>query len=151
MHRYGRTLATVLAAAAFATVGLAACGSDSGSSSSSGDLCSYAKEMEASLSDDAFATPDKATFDKIEDIVGNVQDKAPAEIKADVATVAKGFADVKAIFAKYDFDLTKLTAAAAADPELTQQLQDFGNEDFTAASDRVSAYLDKECGIKAGS
>ncbi len=58
---------------------------------------------------------------------------------------------MKAIFAKYDFDLAKLTAAAAADPELTQQLQNFGNEEFTAASDRVSAFLDKECGIKSGS
>lgn len=140
-----------MAAAALATVGLVACGGDSTSSSSGGDLCSYAKEMEATVGDDAFSTPDKATFDKIEDIVTNVQDKAPAEIKDDVATVVKGFADVKAIFAKYDFDLTKLSAAAAGDPELTQRLENFGNEDFTAASDRVSAFLDKECGIKSGS
>jgi uncharacterized lipoprotein len=140
-----------MAAAAFAVVGLAACGSDSASSTSSGDLCSYAKEMEATLGDGAFSTPDKATFDQIEEIVTNVQDKAPDEIKADVATVVKSFADVKAIFAKYDFDLAKLSAAAAADPELTQQLQNFGNEEFTAASDRVSAFLDKECGIKSGS
>jgi len=151
MHRYGRTWVGTMAAAACATVALAACGSDSGSSSSGGDLCSYAREMEATVSDDAFSTPDKATFDKIEEIVGNVQDKAPSEIKADVATVAQGFADVKAIFAKYDFDLTKLSAAAAADPELTQQLEDVGNEEFTAASDRVSAFLDEECGITSGS
>jgi hypothetical protein len=142
------------AVAALASVALMACGSDSGSSSgsgSSGDLCSYAKDLEQSLGSDAFDNMDKATFDQIQEIVGNVKDKAPEEIKDDVNTVAEGFASVQKIFAKYDYDLTKLTAAAAADPDLTKQLQAAGGEDFTAASDRVSTYLEDTCGITGGS
>ena len=55
--------------------------------------------------------------------------------------MANGFADVQEIFAEYDYDLAKLGAAAAADPELTQRLEAFGGEEFTAASERVSTYL----------
>ena len=146
MQRNVRTMVG-LALAVAAIGALGACGSSGGSSSGSGDLCSYAKEMESSLSDEAFSNTDKATFDKIEEIIGNVQDKAPSEIKDDVSTMAEGFAKVRELFAKYDYDLAKLSAAAASDPALTKQLESFSSEDFSAASDRVSTYLEEKCGI----
>ena len=94
---------------------------------------------------------DKATFDKIDEIISNVQAKAPAEIKDDVATVAKNFQDVRAIFAQYDFDISKLTSAATADPALTEKLQSLNSDEFSAASQRVNTYLQEKCGIQGGS
>ena len=94
---------------------------------------------------------DKATFDKIDEIISNVQAKAPAEIKDDVATVAKNFQDVRAIFAQYDFDIAKLTSAATADSSLTDKLQSLNSDEFNAASQRVNTYLQEKCGIQAGS
>ncbi len=80
-------------------------------------------------------------------LVDNVKENAPDEIQADLETVSNGFADVQEIFAEYDYDLAKLGAAAAADPELTQRLESFGGEEFTAASERVSTYLQEECNL----
>ena len=60
-----------------------------------------------------------------------MKENAPDEIQADLETVSNGFADVQEIFAEYDYDLAKLGAAAAADPELTQRLESFGGEEFT--------------------
>ena len=91
---------------------------------------------------------DEATFDKIDEIIGNVQAKAPDEIKDDVATVAKNFQDVRAIFAQYDFDIAKLTSAATADPALTDKLQALNSDEFNAASQRVNTYLQEKCGIQ---
>ena len=152
MHRNVRKVVGTLALTAVAVLGVAACGSsDKGSSSSGGDLCSYAKQLEETTNPDSFSNMDKATFDKIDEIISNVQAKAPAEIKDDVATVAKNFQDVRAIFAQYDFDIAKLTSAATADPSLTDKLQALNSDEFNAASQRVNTYLQDKCGIKAGS
>ena len=138
MHRNLRKVVGTLALTAVAVLGVAACGSSDNGSSSGGtsasagtsggggsasdsDLCTYAKQLEETTNPDSFSTMDKATFDKIDEIISNVQAKAPAEIKDDVATVAKNFQDVRAIFAQYDFDISKLTSAATADPALTDE------------------------------
>jgi hypothetical protein len=154
-----------LALTAVAVLGVAACGSGDNGSGSSGtsasaatsgdagdsDLCTYAKQLEETTNPDSFSNMDKATFDKIDEIIGNVQAKAPDEIKDDVATVAENFQDVRAIFAKYDFDIAKLTSAATADPSLTEKLQSLNSDEFNAASQRVNTYLQEKCGIQAGS
>jgi hypothetical protein len=173
MHRNLRKVVGTLALTAVAVLGVAACGSsDNGSSSgtsasastsaragtsggggsaSDSDLCTYAKQLEETTNPDSFSTMDKATFDKIDEIISNVQAKAPAEIKDDVATVAKNFQDVRAIFAQYDFDISKLTSAATADPALTDKLQALNSDEFNAASQRVNTYLQEKCGIQGGS
>jgi hypothetical protein len=160
MHRNVRKVVGTLALTAVAVLGVAACGSSDKGSSSSGtaagggsesDLCTYAKQLEETTNPDSFSTMDKTTFDKIDEIIGNVQAKAPAEIKDDVATVAKNFQDVRAIFAQYDFDIAKLTSAATADPSLTDELQALNSDEFNAASQRVNTYLQEKCGIQAGS
>ena len=107
----------MVGAAAFLVLAVTACGSDSGSSSSgsgsdSDDLCAFAQEMERTFNDESFANADQATFEQIEDIMTNVQERAPDEIKADVETVASTFKDVQEIFAENDYDLAKVAAAA---------------------------------------
>jgi hypothetical protein len=165
MHRNLRKVVGTLALTAVAVLGVAACGSGDNGSASSGtsagagtsgdagdsDLCTYAKQLEETTNPDSFSNMDKATFDKIDEIIGNVQAKAPDEIKDDVATVAENFQDVRAIFAKYDFDIAKLTSAATADPSLTEKLQSLNSDEFNAASQRVNTYLQEKCGIQAGS
>jgi hypothetical protein len=174
MRRNVRNVIGALSLAAVAVLGLAACGSSDRSSGSTGtsasagtsggsagtsagsggddsDLCTYAKQLEQSLNPDSLSTPDKATFDKVQEIIANVQAKAPDEIKADVATVAENFKNVQAIFSQYDYDIAKLTSAVTADPTLAQKLQALSGDDFNAASQRVDTYLQEHCGITAGS
>ena len=146
-----------MAAVALMVLGLAACGSDDDGGSSSGDggggnsadLCANARELESLGNGDALDNLDEATFTKLTDLLDGVRENAPDEIKADLETVGDGFADVREIFEEYDYDLAKLGAAAATDPELTERLESFGGEDFTAASDRVSTYLQEECGLSS--
>jgi hypothetical protein len=164
MQRNLRKVVGTLALTAVAVLGVAACGSSDNGSSSSGtsasaggssaggsDLCTYAKQLEETTNPDSFSNMDKATFDKIDEIITNVQAKAPDEIKDDVATVAKNFQDVRAIFAQYDFDIAKLTSAATADSSLTDKLQSLNSDEFNAASQRVNTYLQEKCGIQGGS
>jgi hypothetical protein len=151
-----RTMRTMAGAAvAVMVLGLAACGSDGGSDSggdgggNSADLCENARELEALSSGDALNDLNEETFTKVTDLVDGVRENAPDEIQGDLETVANGFADVQEIFAEYDYDLAKLGAAAAADPELTERLESFGGEEFTSASERVSTYLQEECGLSS--
>ena len=140
------------AAVALRVFGLAACGSDGDSGSGDGggnseDLCADARELEELGTGDALTDLDEETFTKVTGLVDSVKANAPDEIQADLETVSNGFADVQEIFAEYDYDLAKLGAAAAADPELTQRLESFGGEEFTGASERVSTYLQEECNL----
>ena len=150
-----RTIRTMAGAAvALMVFGLAACGSDGGSSSDGGggngeDLCTNARELEALGSGDALTDLNEETFTKLNELVAGVKENAPDEIQADLETVSTGFADVQEIFAEYDYDLAKLGAAAAADPELTQRLESFGGEEFTSASERVTTYLQEECNLSS--
>jgi hypothetical protein len=152
-----RTIRTMTAAAvALMVLGLAACGSDDDSSGSgsggggnSADLCDNARELESLGNGDALGDLDEATFTRLTDLVEGVRENAPDEIKDDIETVADGFADVREIFEEYDYDLAKLGAAAATDAELTERLESFGGQDFTDASERVSTYLQEECGLSS--
>jgi hypothetical protein len=151
-----RTIRTMAGAAvALMVFGLAACSSDDGSSSDGGgggnseDLCADARELEALGSGDALTDLNEATFTRLNELVAGVKENAPDEIQADLETVSTGFEDVQEIFAEYDYDLAKLGAAAAADPELTERLESFGGEEFTSASERVSTYLQEECNISS--
>ena len=76
-----------------------------------------------------------------------MKENAPDEIQADLETVANGFADVQEIFAEYDYDLAKLGAAAAADPELTQRLESLRGRGVHGGQRAVSTYLQEECNL----
>jgi hypothetical protein len=179
MRTYARRLLSAGALAVVVAAGLTACGSDSGSSNdttaatsgaaagsgnggsdasvdvpkgdSNSDLCKYARELEQSNAEQDFTDLDKEQFEKFQEIVGNIQDKAPDEIKADIDKLASAWGDIKAVFAKYDYDLAKLGQAAAKDPELQAKLESFSTGDFATASARIDAYFKETCGIDPGS
>jgi hypothetical protein len=166
MHRNLRKVVGTLALTAVAVLGVAACGSSDNGSSSGGtpasagalegssasdDFCAVAKQLEQSMTRDSLSNPDKETFDKIDGFMSDLQAKVPAEIKDDLATVAKNLQDVKAFFAQYDFDLGKLSSAVQADPSLASKLQSLNSDEFNAASQKLDTYLQEKCGIQAGS
>ena len=167
MHRNVRKVVGTLALTAVAVLGVAACGSSDNGSSSGGtsasagtsggggsasdDFCAVAKQLQQSMTRESLSNPNKETFDKIDGFMSDLQAKVPAEIKDDLATVAKNLQDVKAFFAQYDFDISKLTSAVQADPSLAGKLQSLNSEEFNAASQKLDTYLKEQCGIQASS
>jgi hypothetical protein len=133
-------------------VGLAACGgSDGGSSgggggggSSSAKYCDVAKELEASTDKFSDISDDPADMKSVVELITagikKAEEVAPAEIKPAISTLSDGFQQLKALFEKNDYDLTKI----AADPEFETISND---QTFTDASNAVDAYNEKECGI----
>jgi hypothetical protein len=125
--------------------------------SGSGNLCDYAKDIEGSSAlEDAFTGKSdtktlKDGFSKTLDIINTAVGKAPSEIKADLQTLQKGFKAVNDLYASYDYDVTKLTAAMQKDPSIASKLSALDSADYNAASDRVDAYFEKVCGIKSSS
>jgi hypothetical protein len=121
--------------------------------SGSGGFCDYAKDIESSKAlEDAFgANQDpkaiKSGFSKALDIMNTAAGKAPSEIKADMQTVQNGFKKINDLYAKYDYDISKLTAAMAKDPTIASQADSLTSGDFAAASDRVDQYLQQVCKV----
>src|SRR4051812_30895753 len=118
----------------------------------SSDLCGYAKQIEASSNlNDVFSGDNpnlKEAYSKLDDVFNQAVSKSPAEIKPDMQTLQKGFKALEDVLAKYDYDISKMTQAAASDPSVTQQIQTFDTPEFQAASQRVDAYFQNVCGIK---
>ncbi|HEV8295809.1 MAG TPA: hypothetical protein VGQ20_00885 [Acidimicrobiales bacterium] len=123
--------------------------------SGSGNLCDYAKDIESNKSfEEAFsgsadAKSLKDGFNKLLELINTAVSKAPSEIKADLQTLQKGFKAIADFYASYDYDVAKLTAAAQKDPTIMSKLTTLNSADFTAATDRVTAYFEKVCGIKS--
>jgi hypothetical protein len=148
--------ATTTVAAAGTTAAAAAGASTTApnfSGAGSGDLCSYAKQVVNSNLANSLTSGSsnmKDTFSKLDDVFKQIQSKAPAEIKADVNTLASGLQKIEAVYAKYGYDITKLEAAAKSDPQSFQSLTStLDDPSYQAASDRVDAYFSKVCGISS--
>src|SRR4051794_28491995 len=126
--------------------------SPSFSGKGSSDLCGYAKQIEASSNlNDVFSGDNpnlKDAYSKLDDVFNQAVSKSPAEIKPDMQTLQKGFKALEDVLAKYDYDISKMTQAAASDPSVMQQIQTFDTPEFEAASQRVDAYFENVCGIK---
>jgi hypothetical protein len=115
-------------------------------------FCAFAKDLQSSdignsLNGDS--TNVKDDLAKVRDAMNQAKDKAPDEIKADVATVAEAFQKYDDLLAKYGYDPQKLTDAAQKDPQvLAQATAVLSDPKYEAASDRVSAYAEQVCGLK---
>jgi hypothetical protein len=112
-------------------------------------ICGYAKDLQAAnITGDLTATTDlKATFTKLEGILTNIKDKAPAEIKADVDTMFGGYQKLIDLYKQYNYDTTKMLAAAAKDPNIAAQFASIDSAALTSAAARVTAYFTSVCGI----
>ena len=90
----------------------------------------------------------KAQYTKFLGIIKDITAKAPSEIKGDFQISLKAFAAVGDAYAKYDWDIKKLSAAMATDTSLATTLT---SSDMDSATTRIDAYLAKVCGIASGS
>src|SRR5699024_6514440 len=100
-------------------------GSDSGSTTTpsfSGDknneFCQTARDLQNSDLGSALSGEGdlKQTLQTARKALDDLKSSAPSDIKADVNTLAAAFDNLDAFYAKYDYDQTKLAAAAQKDP-----------------------------------
>jgi hypothetical protein len=115
------------------------------------DFCKVAKDLASgdvaeSLSGD---NPDlKTGLQKANEALDKAKNSAPSEIKQDVTTVADQLKKYSDLLAQYDYDISKLTAAAQKDPKVLQQATDvLGNPNLEAANSRIVAYSEQVCGV----
>ncbi len=100
--------------------------------------------VDATLSSSDSSPADaEAAINDVKAIIAELRSAAPAEIKADVETVATASLRMFEILAEYDYDET-VTATA---PEGAEILELFNSAEFEAASDRLSDYEDTTCGL----
>lgn len=86
----------------------------------------------------------KAAFGKVQQMLQDLEDNAPAEIKADVATVNAATLDLINFFVENDYDFTKI----ATDTSLATEFQGIiENSDASDAGDRLDQWGQENCGI----
>ena len=143
------------------SMALAACGGDDeggGGGDGVGDgaigVFDSAECLEATqaMAAAASAVPQSFSGDAagLEDSVAQLQafaEAAPDEIREDLVTIYEGYASVAQAFADSGFDPT---SGEAPPPEVITALQtaaaELDAQDFREAIDRVSAWVDSECG-----
>lgn len=139
-----------------ATTALSACGDGSKSGGSAASYCDRIKAYKSTADsfDSVFAGTEaptaedaKKAFTTMQAMVHDLQSGAPAEIKADVDTMAQTIDSVVSLFAKYDWDLTALGTSA----DMAALQAQLGGTEMQAVSDRLDAYGETTCGIPAES
>jgi hypothetical protein len=113
----------------------------------SGEVCRYAKDLEQSGAFSGDTELDKKQFDEFQSAIQNMQAKAPDEIKGDLEKFGQAIAALRSIYEKYDYDESKIAAAAASDPDIASALTTLSDPEFEQASGRVEAYFEQVCGI----
>ncbi|MGA0879073.1 MAG: hypothetical protein ACO3SP_08155 [Ilumatobacteraceae bacterium] len=71
-----------------------------------------------------------------------IRGKAPEELRGDIDTVKAGFVEYLAILERYGYDYTAMIADAGAVEEMSGVMS---SEEFMAANERVSTWLDELC------
>lgn len=147
---------TMVGAAVLAAVFAAGCGDDGGSAESSSggasgggsatSWCADGEKLGESFDAIDFdpSTPAadvKAVLTTASTNLKKLADGAPKDIKADVQIVADAISEMSKALAKYDYDFIKI----ATDPKAVESLGAFGDERLQAASDRVDAWMEKNC------
>lgn len=87
-------------------------------------------------------TPDAEALAGVPDAFDAIRDQAPEDLRADIDVVKAGFTEYLAILARYDYDYTAMIADAGAVEEMSNVMS---SEEFTAANERFSTWLDDLC------
>lgn len=140
-----------IAAGLAATLAVVACGDDDGGSGSGNDYCTLivsfqekSDAVDASLnSGDPNPADVEAAMNAVKPMIAQLRSAAPAEIKADVETMAVATLRMIEIFEQYDYDFVALETA----PEIAEFQDLTGNAEFEAASGRLNDYEETTCGI----
>lgn len=151
MRRPPRHVPLVLASTVLLAVATIGCAS----SSSSGSTTEPSKDTFCALlaafrvSNDALSTDvgsaDPATMrTAITRLVGQaetLQERAPADIVADVTTATTFLTQLQSLFAKFSYDLTALQA----DPAAVEEFAAINSGEVQASLDQLRAYGDTDC------
>jgi len=103
-----------------------------------------AKALEAAFTGiDDLTTPGEPVqmFGDIADAMERLKGELPAEYSADLEVLADGYRAIDDVLAEYDYDMMK----AFTDPAAMEKLQVLDNEEFTAAGERLGAYIEEAC------
>ncbi len=151
-----KRITTIVFAAVTATALLAACGDDDkkssdGASGSIDDYCERVRTYEAtsdeldSVFDNPNATGDdvRPAFETMAGMANDLEDGAPAEISADLATVNGAVNRMMDIFEQYDWDFDALQTA----PEGAELSTLMESAEVTSAQDRLDVWALDTCGI----
>ena len=121
-----------------------ACGGDDDGGSGSGEWCDVARDVEAQFDgfDDIDFTDPESLEDAFQQMIDGLEDaadSAPDEIEDDLQLTVDGFNDLFEALRDVDFDFLELEQSTLESSELD------------AASDRIEAYNERECGIVSDS
>jgi uncharacterized Zn finger protein len=133
---------------------MTACGDSksSGSSGSSSDaeFCAKVKAYRDQEDDfdqvmeEADAAGMKTMFNKMQDILQDLDDDAPAVIAADIRTVREVTDKLVEVFDKYDYDFVRLAAA----PEFAELSEVMDGDKLTKATERLDKWGVETCGFE---
>jgi hypothetical protein len=141
--------------------GLVACGDDDDSTSASTSPSGSAFCRKARVLDEKYqdlgkpgpsGVPRAEAFEAAADGIDDTVEDAPASIKPDLQTMARGLRKTAEVLGSVDLSDPK----ALADPANAQKLQQLENEmqglarDVQAATTRVAKYVSDKCGIDVG-
>lgn len=148
-----KRITTIVIAAVTATALLAACGDDDKKSSDGGSDAYCARvetyEQTSDALDGVFNNPAatgedvRSAFEAMAGLAHDLEDGAPSEIAADLATVNGSIDRMLEIFEQYDWDFAALETA----PEAAELGTLMESAEVTAATDRLDAWALDTCGI----
>ncbi|MEY4339491.1 MAG: hypothetical protein RLZ14_1341 [Actinomycetota bacterium] len=101
--------------------------------------CAAAVEVGAVLIQAKFPTDESLA--NLPTVVRQLHDVVPAELGADVDTVAETLDGFVAVLARFDFD----SAAAQADPQAVADLQALNTPEFSDSIARIQQWVDDSC------
>lgn len=142
----------VVTIAATLLAGLAACGGSSGDRGSPSGFCDTARSAKAAadvqqkLFDAQDAPPPSEVQPAIEDFAAKfaaMSAAAPAEIKADVATIDAAAQQLLSVVRANGFDVVAMIST----PEFTALTNTFSGDAYQSAQDHFQTYFDTTCGI----
>ena len=101
--------------------------------------------VQSSFSGDSTPTLARQAWDELDAVIAGLVASSPELIAPDVDTTRRAFAVLRGVFEEYGYDTQRLFDAAQADPALDATLRLTEDPDFSAASERIDAFVARAC------
>ena len=101
--------------------------------------------VQSSFSGDSTPALARQAWDELDAVIVSIVANAPELIAPDVDTARRAFAGLRGVFEAYGYDTQRLFDAAQADPALGATLRLTEDPDFSAASERIDAFVARAC------
>jgi hypothetical protein len=101
--------------------------------------------VQSSFSGDSTPTLARQAWDELDGVIAGLVASSPELIAPDVDTTRRAFAVLRGVFEEYGYDTQRLFDAAQADPALGAALRLTEDPDFSAASERIDAFVARAC------